>query len=379
MQRNRNDFGIRRRNWNRGRRQPASSAIAAPEGNDEANDRHQAQQEDERRKAEWRYARKIRESPDLDLQFARHALETPDRLPKPRGARAHQDGRQPAQTHAAMAPPTPADKGDPEQVAAQESGQMLADAPSTLARRGIPDRPKTRLNQPPASSARPSGSRRSRSAPAKAVTLASRASSSTAHPAAKATIELRRGHKTGRGDDQAKPAARSATPPTRAGPRPEPLPPQPERGPVAAATPAGRRWTIICQTNRHEVSSRRQHDICGHQDRRGPPALHNPCVSGLVFREPAAIILAMREITGWRLLLLHVPWSRVCHRHGRHQPFGSHLSMIFPVRLFFFTSTALVFWLQVRTRASCRVFEPTAGGRSRPGRCRPRYSRPAPP
>ncbi|TAJ82000.1 MAG: LytTR family transcriptional regulator [Reyranella sp.] len=42
-------------------------------------------------------------------------------------------------------------------------------------------------------------------------------------------------------------------------------------------------------------------------------------------------------------------------------PFGSYLSMGFPVRLFFFTSTALVFWLQVLLYARLlRTFEPTS-------------------
>jgi hypothetical protein len=70
----------------------------------------------------------------------------------------------------------------------------------------------------------------------------------------------------------------------------------------------------------------------------------------------------MREITGWRLLLLHVPWvlgfAIVMAVIG---PFGSYLSMTFPVRLFFFTSTALVFWLQVLLYAHLlRTFEPTS-------------------
>ena len=70
----------------------------------------------------------------------------------------------------------------------------------------------------------------------------------------------------------------------------------------------------------------------------------------------------MREITGWRLLLLHVPWvlgfAIVMAVIG---PFGSYLSMGFPVRLFFFTSTALVFWLQILLYARLlRTFEPTS-------------------
>lgn len=70
----------------------------------------------------------------------------------------------------------------------------------------------------------------------------------------------------------------------------------------------------------------------------------------------------MREITGWKLLLLHVPWvlgfAIVMAVIG---PFGSYLSMGFPVRLFFFTSTAIVFWLQVIPYAHLlRSFELTS-------------------
>ena len=70
----------------------------------------------------------------------------------------------------------------------------------------------------------------------------------------------------------------------------------------------------------------------------------------------------MREITGWKLLLLHVPWvlgfALVMAIIG---PFGSYLSMGFATRLFFFTSTAVVFWLQVILYARLlRLFEPTS-------------------